>query len=154
MKRFFPFLFYLAVLVSCIVFSCRKGTEDLPEFVTVERIVNGNPGLAIHLLAEMEPRAKSFDEATRMRYELLKIRAHDKNYEPLRSDSVILSSGITTTVTARPTSVCRPIIIREPITVTAETLRRPWNGIGRRLRRQIPRCRISMATSITAQHRR
>ena len=58
MKRFFSFPVFLAVPVSCIVFSCRKDTEDLPEFVTVENIVDVNPELAMHLLAGVEPRPR------------------------------------------------------------------------------------------------
>ncbi len=90
MKRLLSFLLLLAVPVLIIVFSCGNDRPDpLPEFVTVERIVDSNPELAIRLLDEMEQRAGSLDEASRMKYELLKIRAHDKNYEPLASDSVI-----------------------------------------------------------------
>lgn len=90
MKRLLPFLLLLAVPMLNIVFSCEKNKPDpLPEFVTVERIVDSNPELAIRLLDEMEQRAKNLDEASRMKYELLQIRAHDKNYEPLTSDSVI-----------------------------------------------------------------
>ncbi len=72
------------------LFGCHQEEPEYPAtFNTVETMLSRDPQLSIRLLEELEDSAAGYSEAVRMKYELLKIRAHDKNYEPLASDSVI-----------------------------------------------------------------
>ena len=80
----------IALLAFLLLFSCREEGPRYPAtFNTVEAMLSRDPQLSIRLLEELEDSAAGYNEAVRMKYELLKIRAHDKNYEPLTSDSVI-----------------------------------------------------------------
>lgn len=83
------FLRIFIAITFLLLSSCREQPEYPPAFNTAEEMLARDPELSIRMLEELESDAAGYDEATRMRYELLKIRAHDKNYESLTSDSTI-----------------------------------------------------------------
>lgn len=66
--------------------------KEVPEEMRViEEVVLQNPELAVKLTEEFEQKSQNYDELTRMRFELLKIRVKDKNFEVQKDDKQIKS---------------------------------------------------------------
>lgn len=67
----------------------RFNTGEVPEEMhVIEEVVLRNPELAVQLTEEFEPKARKYNELTRMRFELLKIRVRDKSIIPQTSDEM------------------------------------------------------------------
>lgn len=81
------------MMLSLLFCGCEQmRLKEVPEEMRViEEVVLQNPELAVELTEEFEQRSQNYDELTRMRFELLKIRVRDKNYEVQKNDKQIKS---------------------------------------------------------------
>lgn len=78
------------VLLAGIIFACRP--HQYPHILVVaDSLCEAKPDSAVSLLRSLKPQFASASKADRMYYQLLCIKAADKAYLPLPSDTTILS---------------------------------------------------------------
>lgn len=83
---------YVLIFFLSIFSGCQHRSEKASEeMCVIEKVVRDNPELAIRLIEEFDPISRDYDELTRMRFELLKIRVRDKNFEVHKDDRQIKS---------------------------------------------------------------
>lgn len=81
--------FLVLTLLVSIVFSCRP--HQYPHILLeADSLCEANPDSAVSLLRHLRPQFSSGSEADRMYYQLLCIKADNKNYHVFTSDSSII----------------------------------------------------------------
>lgn len=76
------------VLIMIAYVKCTE--EEYPvQVLSAIKIMNSKPEIAIELLNSAEEEMSNCSEKKRMRYELLRIEAHDKNFDLQESDSLM-----------------------------------------------------------------
>ena len=80
----------VAFLLLGLVFSCRQ--HQYPHILmTADSLCEVQPDSALSLLRRLRPQFASGNKADQMYYQLLCVKANDKNFIPHESDSTILS---------------------------------------------------------------
>lgn len=87
MKR--PLNLYLSLILSILLLSCNSSPSPI-ELHTADSLIATNPDSAVLFLKQIERKISMEPEATRMYYNLLTIKAHDKAYLPHVSASTIM----------------------------------------------------------------
>lgn len=80
-------LFFLTLLL--FVLACGKHNKTLDKLEHIKTVGDKNPKLALAMLDSLTHTVREEDEYTQMKYDLLSIRLHDKNYDVATSDKDI-----------------------------------------------------------------
>jgi len=77
-------------MVFFSVASCtKKAEEEKAQMQTAMNIVNRRPDVALAILEDLKPALKNWSESEKKQYELLRVEAHDKNFDKQESDSLM-----------------------------------------------------------------
>lgn len=81
---------FVIVTTLISVASCKKKTEEeKAQIQTAINIVNRKPNVALAILDDLKPASKKWNESDKMQFELLRVEAHDKNFDKQKSDSLM-----------------------------------------------------------------
>ncbi len=81
--------YQILTLLIFTLLACGKHNKTLDKLEQIKTVGDENPKLAITMLDSLTHAVREEDEYTQMKYDLLNIRLHDKNYDVATSDKDI-----------------------------------------------------------------